>query len=82
MGRNTISEKQKERACGERVHARLSGSAMKLVVAGDLDPDTARCLVTGDIAITRSLAKKLERATNIPWRFWRQLQVDYEEGRT
>jgi len=53
---------------------------MKLVIAGDLDPDTARCLVTGDTAITRSLAKKLERATNIPWRFWRQLQLNYEEG--
>jgi len=53
----------------------------KLVVVGGLDPHIARCLVTGDIAITQPLAKKLERATGVPWKFWLQRQIDYEEGR-
>jgi len=50
----------------------------KLASAAGLKVRAVRRLVAGSKAITPIIAKKLERATGVPGRFWFQLQRDYD----
>lgn len=56
-------------------------TSIALARAGGFDLHTAHGLITGGIAITQPIAEKLEHVTGVPWRFWLQRQIDYEEGR-